>query len=125
MGAWGTGPMGNDDAADWAYVIAPDIRRAVEQVLDDYEGQPTDPMRINRLRAAAWVYSQLNDNYFWDNDYDTPEEERVPARLAAAYRRILSEGKYIKTWRVPDEIRDQLEAEYKAIMTLQNAGGWD
>lgn len=69
MGAWGTKPWDNDDAADWfnstfdGIDIDTKINKALEFTYDNYD----------EVRAAAYLLDVLGVSYVWPGDSDKYE----------------------------------------------------
>jgi hypothetical protein len=61
MGAWGTGALDNDDAADWVYQLDSDGIDAVDAALGDaFEADDlTQPLDTNAIAAAEVVAAAL------------------------------------------------------------------
>ena len=66
MGAWGTKPWDNDDAADWfssafeGIDIDSKISGALKYTYDNYD----------EVRAAAYLLDVLGSSYIWPGDLD-------------------------------------------------------
>ena len=61
MGAWGTGPFDNDDAADWVYTLEVDGIDAVDTALADAveADDLAQPLDANAVAAAEVVAAAL------------------------------------------------------------------
>lgn len=109
MGAWGSGPFDNDDAADWAYQLTEDADEGVvAAALAAVIGGPSpDAPAASCAIAAAEVvaaglgrpYPELPDEVAaWvDARRDRPWPSLVPSALAALDR-IVADSELAELW---------------------------
>ena len=94
MGTWGSGPFDNDDAADWAWRLMPDVdeRVVAETLTPRAEGAPRDAAVVAAAEVvAAGVgrpHPELPESVaaWLDARRDRPWAGLVPLAIAAVER---------------------------------------
>jgi hypothetical protein len=119
MGAWGTGPFENDDAADWSYGLldggGPDVVAAALRAVQGGSA-PNAPADSSAVGAAAVVAAGLGiaDVELPDDvrerlsGIDTSAWPSLAQDAVAALDRVLAESELRDLW---DEIGDSVWAE--------------
>ena len=119
MGAWGTGPFENDDAADWSYQLVdgggPDVVAAALRAVQGGSA-PDAPADSSAVGAAAVVAAGLGVA-----DVELPDDVRerlsgidasawppLARDAVAALDRVLAESELRDLW---DEVGDSVWAE--------------
>ena len=105
MGAWGTGPLDNDNAADWFGDLFEDTGFRDGVMAGIASGDP------DFVRAGAWVVARLATVYVW------PIEELDQDRLDAAAGLITlqADEDWLEIWGDPEEVQAELASEIEAL----------
>ncbi|MEZ6188624.1 MAG: WGR domain-containing protein [Planctomycetota bacterium] len=105
MGAWGTGPLDNDNVADWFAEVfdRTGFREALTEGLSS--GHP------DAVRGAAWAIARLAKVYVWPIDH--LDEDRIAA--AAGLLRLQQDADWLASWDEPREVKAELAKELRAL----------
>lgn len=116
MGAWGTEPWDNDDAADWFGEVFDgiDIDSKITQALAyDYDN-------YDQVRAAAYLLDVLGVSYIWPGDLDKLDGhlERALQILTAMIDRESEDEEmdFLELW---DDDPDVIKSVEQQIRRLQ------
>lgn len=109
MGAWGTGPLDNDTAADWFYKLETvPVTKMIDDVVFSKKPNPDE------LRAASWLLSQLAGNGYV---YPIFKKENTVKEATNKMLRLAS-SKWIDDWNNPEEVRSNLRDEISTLESL-------
>ncbi|MDQ4052822.1 MAG: DUF4259 domain-containing protein [Actinomycetota bacterium] len=109
MGAWGTKPFDNDDAADWAAQLDESddalafARQTLQDVLDADDSVEASAGN-EAIAAAAWVTSGLPGEAPVDPEYGpetaptTPDDALLELTVAALQRVLSDRSELVELW---------------------------
>ncbi|GAA1413374.1 hypothetical protein AUR04nite_31180 [Glutamicibacter uratoxydans] len=109
MGAWGTSPWDNDDAADWFadFFDSVDVDARITAAFEDEDEH-------DQIRAACYMLNVLGRTYVWPGDLDALDSllERGKELLST----MLEEGsEFRELWEDDEEVLAAVEEELAGL----------
>jgi predicted DNA-binding WGR domain protein len=105
MGAWGCGPLDNDNVADWFGDLMGQTAFRDEVVAGLKSGCP------DTVRGAAWVIGNLAKVYVWPIDF--LDADRIAA--GAGILELLHDEDWLEMWGSQAEVKKSLRKQLNAL----------